>query len=146
MRLWHKDLIPYLPRKQLISQWRECCAIAGNIAKKGSPNHLLVNKILAYDGLDFWVYTCLVCGEIKRRGYKVSPKSFLNFRNNFYKKFIVPNYNVCDEENLNIFANWHNVRYLKQCLYNLQEKYDCGGISENEWEIIINEFGVYIDF
>lgn len=34
MRLWHKDLIPYLPRQQLIAQWRECCAIAGSIAKK----------------------------------------------------------------------------------------------------------------
>jgi len=26
--------------------------------------------------------------------------------------------------------------YLKQCYYNLQEKYDCGGISEEEWEKI----------
>ena len=47
MRLWHKDLIPALPRKQLLAQWRECCAIASNIAKKGTPNHILVNKVLA---------------------------------------------------------------------------------------------------
>lgn len=26
-----------------------------------------------------------------------------------------------------------NERYLKQCYYNLQEKYDCGGISKEEW-------------
>lgn len=43
MRLWHKELIPYLPRQQLIAQWRECCAIASNLASKGTPNHLLVN-------------------------------------------------------------------------------------------------------
>lgn len=34
----------------------------------------------------------------------------------------------------------HNERYLKQCLYNLQEKYDCGGISEDEWKIIQDRF------
>ena len=39
MRLWHKDLIDVLPRQQLISQWREICCIAKNIAEKGTPNH-----------------------------------------------------------------------------------------------------------
>ena len=48
MRLWHKDLISCLPRLQLIGQWRECCLIAKNIAEKGTPNHLLVNKIISY--------------------------------------------------------------------------------------------------
>ena len=28
MRLWHKDLLPFLPRQQLLSQLRECVAIA----------------------------------------------------------------------------------------------------------------------
>ena len=32
-----------------------------------------------------------------------------------------------------LFEGWHNERYLKQCYYNLQEKYDCGGISKEEW-------------
>jgi uncharacterized protein (TIGR02328 family) len=35
MRLWHKDLIPILPDKQLLGQWRECCLIAKNIKEKG---------------------------------------------------------------------------------------------------------------
>ena len=35
--------------KQLIAQWRECSAIAGNIVKLGFPNHILVNKIMDYD-------------------------------------------------------------------------------------------------
>lgn len=33
MRLWHIDLIPVLPREQLVAQWRECSAIAGAILK-----------------------------------------------------------------------------------------------------------------
>lgn len=48
MGLWHKDLIEKLPREQLVAQWRECSAIAGNLITKGTPNHILVNKILNY--------------------------------------------------------------------------------------------------
>ena len=53
MRLWHKDLIDVLPNGQLLGQWRECCAIARNIKAKGTPNHLLVNKIMDYPDIDF---------------------------------------------------------------------------------------------
>ena len=31
MRLWHTDLIPVLPKEQLVGQWRELSAIAGSI-------------------------------------------------------------------------------------------------------------------
>ena len=48
VRLWHKDLIQYLPRQQLLGQWREVCAIARNIAVNGTTNHVLVNKVLDY--------------------------------------------------------------------------------------------------
>ena len=34
------------------------------------------------------------------------------------------------------FTIWHNERYLRQCYYNLQEKYDCGLIKEREWREI----------
>ena len=40
----------------------------------------------------------------------------------------------------NIFSSWHNDRYLIQCLCNLQEKYDCGGIDKYEWLVIANKF------
>jgi hypothetical protein len=35
-----------------------------------------------------------------------------------------------------LFDTWHNDRYLLQCYYNLQEKYDCGGITEEEFAIL----------
>lgn len=135
MRLWHKDLIPYLPRQQLIAQWRECCAIASNIAKKGTPNHLLVNKVLSSRG-DFYAYCGGVVGELEKRGYKVSLKTV---------KTCVENIFSCDNYDTNythnsIFPDWHNDRYLKQCLFNLQEKFDCGGIPKDEWKIIEDKF------
>ena len=56
MRLWHKDLLPYLPKQQLVSQWRECCCIAKNISVSGTPNHILVNRILEYPERHFVCY------------------------------------------------------------------------------------------
>lgn len=142
MRLWHKDLIPYLPRQQLIAQWRELCAICSNLASKGTPNHLLVNKILDYPPVHFMEYARLIASEIIRRNYKVKAETQNIFCKNF-KKFGDPNETLIGA-NLKrvLFENWHNERYLKQCLYNLQEKYDCGGISDDEWKLIEEHFYV----
>lgn len=120
MRLWHIDLLEVLPRQQLLSQWRECCCIARNISVNGTPNHLLVNKILDYDLSDFYSYSILVSNEMLRRGYKVD-------RSKFEK------YCKCDRFISRPFEGWHNDRYFLQCFYDLQEKYDCGGMTELEW-------------
>lgn len=88
MRLWHKDLIDVLPRQQLLSQWRECCCIAKNIADNGTPNHILVNKILEYSHCDFINYCCKIIKEMNNRKYLISNSSvdklFSNFRKIMY--------------------------------------------------------------
>ena len=132
MRLWHKNLITVLPRQQLVSQWRECCAIASNISNNGTPNHLLVNKITNYPLTHFYTYGRLVHRAMKLRGYKCD---FEKFNHYFYPH---------EKEIINfdeLFDNWHNERYLRQCYYNLEEKYDCGGISEKEWKIVLDKIG-----
>lgn len=141
MRLWHKDLIAVLPRQQLLGQWRECCAIARNISVNGTPNHMLVNKIMDYPLNHFHSYTGLVLREMRQRGYKVSKDS--------YDKYIHAMHHIAQSKHIDgvgqfmdideIFYDWHNERYLTQCFYNLQEKYDCGGITEVEWERIYEE-------
>ena len=123
MRLWHKNLITVLPRQQLLSQWRECCCIAKNIKTNGTPNHLLVNKILDYPESQFNVYALAVRNEMLKRGYKCDWNRFIKWRIN-------RNYEWDLKE---IFRYWHNIRYLKQNYYNLMEKYDCGGIPKTEW-------------
>lgn len=130
MRLWHKDLIPVLPKQQLIAQWRECCCIARNISVNGTPNHLLVNKIMEYSTDHLWNYTNLVIYEMKERGYKVDIEKFLKHYRTFGESWPT----ILDEKL--IYKSWHNDRYFIQCYFNLQEKYDCGGISEDEWEKI----------
>ena len=129
MRLWHKDLISVLPDKQLLGQWRECCCIARNIAVNGSPNHLLVNKIMEYPISHLWKYGYLIMCEMEERGYDCD---FDKFEKWFDKpwSFITPDY---DE----LFADWHDKRYLRQCFFNLQEKCDCDGMSYFEYEKIL---------
>ena len=126
MRLWHKDLIRFLPKKQLLGQWRECCCIAKNITENGTPNHILVNKIIDYPLAHFNVYTIAVYDEMIKRGYKCDFDKFRRYWINRNREW----------ELKEVFPDWHNDRYLRQCYYNLQEKYDCGGIPENEWKLI----------
>lgn len=139
MRLWHYKLLPYLPRLQLISQYKECCCIMQNLNEKGTPNHILVNKILDYPMGDFFRYTIYVIEEMKNRGYKVNESKFLDR----YKLYAETRWREIDRTITEpaiyeIYKDWHNDRYLKQCYYNLQEKYDCGGITKEEWEPLHN--------
>ena len=122
MRLWHIGLIPYLPRKQLISQWRECCCIAKNIKEKGSPNHLLVNKIMEYPEEDFNYYADAVASEMIKRGYRVYNWKFYQYRNDIQHLPVEK-----------VFKSWHTKRYAKICMANLLEKYSCYGMSTTEW-------------
>ena len=122
MRLWHKDLISVLPRKQLLGQWRECCVIASNIKNKGTPNHLLVNKIMDYPLDHFYKYAEMVYNECKKRGYKVKFETF----DKYFPHDRPERVDIADEE---LFAKWHNNMYFRQCYYNLEEKYCCGGID-----------------
>lgn len=139
MRLWHKDLLKVLPREQLVAQWRELSAIAGNLNTKGTPNHILVNKILEYQREHFISYALYVRQEMTRRGYRTMDSvwnKILSTRETDYGEIeILP-----IEE---LFPGWHNDRYLEQCYFNLEEKYDCGGVAQEWFEKIQNiYFGV----
>lgn len=136
IRIWHKDLIKALPREQLVAQWRELSAIAGNLNTKGTPNHILVNKILKYPREHFISYALYVRQEMTRRGYRtmdsVWNKIYCTRETDYGEIEILP-----IEE---LFPGWHNNRYFAQCYYNLEEKYDCGGISEEQFNKIREKF------
>lgn len=132
MRLWHKDLLPVLPRQQLLGQWRECNAIIGNIEKHETPNHILVNRIMDYPLEHFVTFTKLVLLEMGSRGYKPNPARFFSW--------ISANDCIPMTKNQILFPDWHNDIYLRQCLYNLEEKAICGGIPTEEWQRIYEKF------
>lgn len=128
MRLWHKDLIQVLPKQQLLGQWREVCAIARNIAVNGTPNHVLVNKVLDYGPEHLSAYANMVYEEMKKRKYRAD-----------WKRFSKGAIHLMINSDA-VFKDWHNDRYLRQCLYNLQEKADCGAVPEEEWERITDKW------
>lgn len=137
MRLWAKQLITVLPQKQIVSQWRELSAIVGSIEKFGTPNHLLVNKVLNYPKSHLLYYAYLINNEMHRRGYQTNQ----NVRDKIESYCGECDMVTTDE----LFDGWHNKRYLNQCFRNLEEKFDCGGITEQEWKAIVNkvcEFGI----
>ena len=128
MRLWHYKLIPVLPNQMLVSQWRECIAIKRQW-EKGTLKHRLVSYVKDFPKILFRNYILDIITEMEKRNIKYNDKYFdelLVFTNDMPLKTIT------------FFINYptHNDRYLKQCYYNLQEKYDRGIISEEEWQKI----------
>lgn len=134
-RLWHYAMIGFLPRQQLLSQWRECVCIAKSIYDKGAPNHILVNKIMDYSISEFNDYCNIVLVEMVKRGYNVSESSINKLED--YVGFEVDS----DKQYKHPFPWRHTPRYLNQCMSNLEEKYDCGGVSQKEWDELCVGYG-----
>ena len=131
MRLWHKDLIPVLPREQLVAQWRELSSIAGAIQKNGTPNHILVNFVTEYPMNHFISYAYYIREEMTKRGYRTM--------DNVWKKITAVtdgDYNILPINE--IYPDKMDETYLTICYYNLLEKFLCGGIPENDFKNIIN--------
>ena len=109
MRLWHIDLIPYLPKSQLLAQWRELNSIF-----KKQDKHILINYVYEnYPALRN--YTQTIIREMAKRKYNI--KSFINEINFFARVGI----NIHDSYNAKFKE--HNDEYLTICYWNLREKY-----------------------
>lgn len=113
MRLWHTLLLPYLPKSQLAAQKRECDVIWRDIGRGVKTNHILINYIWSYDVEEFTIYYAFLKREFDRRGFKFRPHSAAK----------VVEYS---SELRTPFEYHHNAGYMRQCFYNLQEKYERG--------------------
>lgn len=108
MRLWHYKLIPYLPDSQVRAQWREL-----NTIYRKQPRHILINYIYDYDKVFLRDYSTLVIQEMFKRGFRIN--DFGNYANYFKTTgWCINSGRTYDE---------HDNDYLRQCFYNLQEKY-----------------------
>lgn len=116
MRLWHYKLIPFLPNSQLLAQWRELNSIF-----KKQDKHILINYIYDYPKEDLLAYTLLVMSEMNERNIQI--RNMENYNKYFSGVFLK---NIGNLVFFVPFKNHHNNRYLLQCFYNLQEKYDRG--------------------
>lgn len=118
MRLWHIDLIPYLPNSQLIAQWRELNSIF-----KKQDKHILINYIYDYDKQQLLAYSNKVIHEMTKRHFKI--KSLDNFKSYFntahysdyFGEYVMFNYSGFER------FKEHDNDYLHICFHNLKEKY-----------------------
>ena len=124
MRLWDYRLLEYLPKSQLLAQWRELNSIF-----KKQDKHILINYIYNYDKSYLQTYASIVINELENRNYKI--KNWDNFNKYFTQQEIPATNKIFNE---------HNNEYLTICYYNLKEKYLRGqkDFTKDVWEKLDN--------
>jgi uncharacterized protein (TIGR02328 family) len=122
MRLWHQDLISKLPRQQLTSQHRECCALRGNGWNK---KHSTVNYVFDHEPNRLYLYHMMIMSEmIKRKPDSTVDRNWFDdrYRGKKCEKWVTSpyfhNYSLASEK---IYPE-HNNEYLRECLINLRQK------------------------
>lgn len=127
MRLWHEELISFLPRQQLLGQHRECCALRG---KGWGKRHSVVNYVFKHKPEKLVAYHFLVIVEMEKRGYIVNNKwkipayrgKNLGISKNWADTNLVYDILFKRSKNEELIYSEHNLFYLLDCLENLQDK------------------------
>ena len=145
IRIWHYELLPYLPDAQFKGQLRELVSIMHDCRDKGKTNHLLINRVMEYDKKHLTSYFLRYREEYRKRYHKEIDSGivweFLEFAN--YKKDEDYKFSISTNEIISIrllkdiFPDWHNKEYLRVCMANLYEKHIFGigksRITYEEW-------------
>ena len=119
----------------IVAQWREIVAIKRQW-EKGTLKHRLVSYVMNYDRKYFLTYVNRLVNELEKRNIKYQEKywweivDFCELREIMYEPANYPE---------------HNYRYLRQCIYNLEEKATRNIISKDEWLKIYNKFKDFFD-
>ena len=136
MRLWHYELLPYLPELQFKGQLREVIAIMRDWQVKGKTNHILINKVTEYEKKDLSTYFYRYMWEYYNRYNKHidirTVHAFEEFSSAYY------------DQSTPIFIGWHTKEYLRSNMANLWEKHFMGvgksRISDEEWETLLRGY------
>ena len=135
MRLWHQELIPKLPRQQLLGQHRECCALRG---AGWGRKHATVDYVFTHNPAYLVAYHWLVMKEMRRRGY-VPDRVWdnANWRGSTMGEqegWVNTEwaYDLLIEGG--ILYSEHNSSYLRECIENLRNK----GIDVTEMEGLLS--------
>lgn len=127
MRLWHQNLIPLLPRQQLLGQHRECCALRGN---GWGRKHSTVDYIFKYSPNYLIAYHYMIMEEMLNRGYNPDPVwknpdwrgSSLGKQEGWADKDIINLVSMTSFATHKPLYPEHNNNYLQECLDNLKSK------------------------
>lgn len=129
MRIWHYELLEYLPDAQFKGQLRELVSIMHDWRDKGKTNHLIINKVMLYPKNDLVRYFVYYEAIHKKRygGWLKQMDEFIAFDDT-----------PIDDRSKGMFEGWHNKEYLRVCMANLYEKHTFGlgksRITDKEWK------------
>ena len=116
MRLWHQDLIPLLPRQQLLGQHREITALRG---LGWGRRHATVDYVFDHCPYKLFQFHLLVMATMRERGYHPDPAWY----DPFYRGRHCPPYKDLTAVPLtNPIYPEHDAAYLQECLENLAGK------------------------
>ena len=110
MRLWHYQLLEFLPRLQIKGQWSEL-----NCIFKTRKEHILINYVYEYDKKDLLVYTVKVIKILKKYGYNID----LSNASQYFGITQGDLLGIESKEDYIPFEKHHNYDYLMICYYNL---------------------------
>ena len=140
MKIWHTALVPLLPQWLLEKQWEDCLEIAKNLAMTGETGDPMVYPVIEYDfhHLDF--YCGMVQDALAKHGVKVTKhvlnrllKQAMERPRKVRKRQTVIK---IPEQASDVFRLWHTPHYFRQCFFQLEEMYDRGLISRDDWKPI----------
>lgn len=123
MRLWPWQMIPILPRQQLLGQHRECCALRGN--GWGKP-HSVVNYVFDHSRIMLYAYHMEVLAEFMMRGYHFENKWTYAGYCGQNSEGLSDDYIAAHSDDLNSTYPEHDEKYYNECVKNLAGK----GIEE----------------
>lgn len=128
-------MLSVMPPKWILSQWRECLGVGGCLVV--GLNHATVNRVKNYSIQHFVVYCDIVRKEMLHRGYTVGTNTIEKLNKDINFEEILKDVQVTDEKtvlvnDVPLFDEWHDFRYIRQCYYMMEEKYDCGMLSDEE--------------
>ncbi len=146
MRLWHYELLPYLPDAQFKGQLREVVAVMRSWRDTGKTNHLLINRVMEYDKAHLTSYFLRYRIEFQKRHHKEISyyEEFMSFADFKYGDDFTIDFSTSEIVSVrvkrDIFPDWHNKEYLRVCMANLYEKHFFGvgksRITDEEWETL----------
>lgn len=126
MRLWHIDIIPYLPDYQLSEQWKEL-----DLIFRKQPKDILINYIYDYPKEYLLYYSNVVMKELYKRHIIIH--NFTNY-DEYFK-------DVAIKESDKFRYLQHSNKYFKLCFCLLYERYIHGqkDYTEDKMEALVDE-------
>lgn len=135
MRLWHYQLLPYLPDYQFHGQLRELIAIMHSWRDNGKTNSVIINRVMEYPKSELVKYFITYEAQYHKRYNKWLTKH--------WEEFKVFNDNNTDNKNT-YSKDWHNKEYLRICMANLYEKHKFGKgksrITDEQWKVLCDGY------